>query len=277
MVSKVDVIIPVYFIDHAFFSENIKSWVRELPIQKFYFGVGNKRYDVKSFEDGLKEFIPEEIEYEVIDQIHLKTLGACLADLMKRVQTKWFVFLHCDVFLTENCFSLMRTFMKSNYGIIESNRCYQKERDGQLTPAMCYSKDRAYSGFQVIQKQAIKEIIEKIEDDYIYRNEDFIFQNAIKNAGFEYKKTWVMHYHQNQDVWSEDRKKAMNMQWKGLVKYTTPDPICLDACLQALLVCMKDTSFNLYQTLLFIQEHNIIWKESIFLYFMCELIKNNKK
>ena len=66
------------------------------------------------------------------------------------------------------------------------------------------------------KKIAFKNVVSKIEDDYLYRNEDMIFQSECLNNDFEYKKTWSMHVHQTiNQKWTKDWVETHQMQWKG--------------------------------------------------------------
>ncbi|GAG50373.1 unnamed protein product, partial [marine sediment metagenome] len=59
-----------------------------------------------------------------IDHTNYDTYGFCVADLMKRVETEWFVYIHGDVELTPYCFEVMKKYMRPDVGIIESERIH---------------------------------------------------------------------------------------------------------------------------------------------------------
>lgn len=202
------------------------------------------------------------LKWEYVDQLHLKTLGGCLVDLMKRVKTKWFAFVHSDVFLTPYCFEIMKPYMKPNVGIIESERLHW---DGSIayihneyaipfyTFDNYYNHDRAYSGFQIFQKEAIQSIIDKIDDDYIYRNEDLVFQQECMLRGYNYIKTLAMHIHQTfNKKWTFPEHEANLMQVKGLIKYTEPfSRITTKVFLNALGYLKSHKIVNIYNILKF--------------------------
>lgn len=279
--SKIDVICPIYFLNLKHFIDNVQSWVRELPINRLIVGMNFDSHNFMIFQHEIEPLL-EGIEVIKHDHTKFDTLGACLADLMKEVQTTWFVFVHSDVELTENCYLLMKSFMKPKIGIIESARIlYDGENFSQCDH---YFRSRPYSGFQLIRKKAIEKYIEIIEDDYIYRNEDFIAKNQIEQAGYQYKKCWAMHYHQtvNSTTWSKPKEKAYDMQWKGLIKYTIPDPITLYACLEAFKMNVKLHGYNTKQILEFAREVNPVWEKAIFDFYLIEMIdhiyyQNTKK
>ena len=228
-----DLICPIYWLDENLFFRNVQSWIKELPLNKLILGVNNPKLDLsESLYSEEKEIISQDWDY--IDQLHLKTLGACLADLMKRVETDWFIYVHSDAFITPYAFEVMKPYIKKEVGIIESERLHW---DGTMslmhneyeipfyTFDNYYNIDRACSGFQIFQKKAVQSAINMIEDDYIYRNEDLIFQFHCLLNGFTYQKTLAMHIHQTFNTkWTFPEDKANLMQVKGLIKYTNPLP-----------------------------------------------------
>lgn len=231
---KLDIICPVYWIDEMFFERNVESWIKELPINDIYLGINNPKitdYILKLIPNVMKKKINM---VHIDDQTHLKTLGACLRDLMKIVNTEWFVYLHSDAFITPYAFEIMKNYMKPEVGIIESERfhwdgatsyVYNQYIIPSYTYDNYYNIDRAFSGFQIFQKKAVQSIIDKIEDDYIYRNEDLIFQYECLMNGYIYKKTLGMHIHQIfNKKWTFPEAEANLMQVKGLIKYTEPLP-----------------------------------------------------
>ena len=273
MIEKIDVICPIYFLNLQFFKSNVESWLRELPINKLIVGINYDTHNAMLFENEI-ELILKEKNIEVIKSDHknFKTLGYCLADLMKKVETKWFAFVHSDVELTEYCYNLMKPYMKPETGIIESAR---KLYDGdRFKDSDTHFAKRSYSGFQIFQTKVFKKFVETIEDDYIYRNEDFIFRNVCEREGFKYVKSWAMHYHQvsNNNQWSTERQKTYEQQWKGLIKYAIPDPICLDACIQAFGISIKEFKVGINELLEFAEKTNPEWKQKLFEFFTMELI-----
>ena len=101
--------------------------------------------------------------------------------------------------------------------------------------------ERAYSGSQMGRKAAFKDVLPKIDDDYLYRNEDIIFANLIKDAGFRYGKVAeTSHDHQvmfKESRWlrrvkrasfelelsHEEEVRALRTYVCGIVKYLHPD------------------------------------------------------
>ena len=192
-------------------------------------------------------------QIEIVDQLHFKTLGSCLADLMKRVKTEWFVYLHSDIRITPHAFKIMEMNKGADVGIIESERLhwdgtYNKYLEGvndlrpkkdiedscelkyfpQYTYTNYYNRNRSFSGLQLFQKKSIEPLLERIEDDFIYRNEDIIFQSECFKNKYKYVKTFAIHIHQTINKnWTFNDLDTNIMQWKGIVKYTIPNEINL--------------------------------------------------
>ena len=262
--EKFDVICPVYWINTDFFVDNVKSWIKEIPVKRIIFGINRSIKDF-DFEEVIKykirPIIPPNIEIQVIDQRKYKTLGMCLVELMKLVQN-WFVFVHSDVRLTKGSFKVMQKHAKPDVGIIESERIFF---DGKTYKrGKTHYVKRSYSGFQLIQKESIKDLINEIEDDFIYRNEDLIFQSRCKQNGFKYKKVYAWHIHQileNRQTFNE--KETTFMQWHGLVKYTQPDEITKEVCWAPIEACLTKWGQVLSQILAFTWQYNPNWGELI--------------
>lgn len=240
MIEKVDLFCPIFSVNWRNFEDNIQSWIRELPIRKAYVGCANPNeqefYKIKRCFLKYKDF-------EFYDQRHYKTAGPCFAELMKKVKTEWFIYVHSDVWLTPHSFLILKAEVEANKkaGIIESERV-QLTLDNQKYPTIyCwyYYYDRAFSGYQLIRKDAIIDLINRIEDDYISNSEDICFQNACQNKGYEYIKSFAMHVHRISKLninrtpmhehlpKEEEIKLTFDMNMKAVVKYCTPNEITL--------------------------------------------------
>lgn len=269
--SPMDLICPVYWLEDSLFEANLQSWIKELPLKRIILGIN--RANIIDWAELMKKYSL----IKIVDQLHLGTLGGCLADLMKQVTTDWFVYVHSDVRITPNAFRVMEPYMKKNTGIIESERLhwdgicdrYKEVEESIWFPSYSYvnyySRKRAFSGFQIFQKKVIIELIDKIEDDYLYRNEDYIFQSECLEKGFDYVKTYAMHIHQVIDPkWTYDRDSTNMMQWRGIVKYSNPNPINILACI----LPIRDLKERLEEVTLesvleFCWIHNAKWAEHI--------------
>lgn len=254
-----DTIVTLYFLKEGF-EENVRVWFEEIPIKTLYLGIGHNNEDVWK---RVKELPYDNIK--IIDQTHLKTLGGCLVDLMKRIETEWFVYLHGDVQPTEGSLAQMETFMKkSKMGIIESEHLHVYGKKKKYFNY--YDELRSYSAFQLIYKPSIENWFNKIEDDYIYRNEDLIFQNVCEYNGFEYKKTMAMHFHYpfEDDKVSFNLKDTHEMQWKGLVKYSPLiTPLMIDLIIGAIRHNINFFGVKIDEIIEFTKENNDIWLDLI--------------
>ena len=187
----------------------------------------------------------------------------CLIDLMKQVQTKWFAFIHSDVELTPYSYKQMEPLMDDKVGIIESSHLHIV--DGKPIYYDYYHEPRAYSGFQLFYKPAIESILSEIEDDYVYRNEDLIFQNVCEANGFKHKKSYALHLHKimkHESLIIE--KEVHDMQWKGLVKYSRLiTPLMKELVVGAIRYSEAEFGLLREEALEFISKENPMWLELV--------------
>ncbi len=283
--KPMDLICPVYWLEEDLFEANLKSWIKELPINRIFLGVNNKDKLAYCYD-----LIEEYDQIYIIEQLEYKTLGACLAELMKQVTTDWFVFVHSDVRITPNAFRIMEPYMNSKTGIIESERlhwdgqCDKYGENGETiwfpsyTYTNYYNRNRAFSGFQIFQKKAVIDLINKIEDDYLYRNEDIIFQSECLEKGFDYIKTYAMHIHQVIDPkWTFDRNSTNMMQWQGIVKYSNPNDINILACILPIRTLKDRIGLTIESVLEFCWKHNARWAEHVIHWWDKELNPEDDK
>lgn len=259
--EKFDVMCPLYWVND-YFPQNMQRWFEEIPIHTLYLGINNPNLIVE-FDDP---------RIQVIDQVHYKTLGPCLTDLMKRVETDWFVYVHADAEPLRGSFKMLCKDIDKSVGIIESERILWNGvmQDGEpyFQPDDIPKRHqtlRPYSGFQLIQKKAIAPLLDKIEDDYVYRNEDIIFQSECLANGFEYKKNWGLHVHQVLNShWTHDYNKTHYMQVLGILKYAQPNERNKKTLTDPLKWCkynLKGYDFSLSRLLMFCYQYNPNWCE----------------
>jgi hypothetical protein len=161
-------------------------------------------------------------------------LGYSIRKLIEAVEADWFVYIHSDAYLPPGWFDVMQK--------------YQNEYDWfgcsmQHTIMVEYNTDygeRPWAGSQMGRKKAFESGLSRIDDDYVYRQEDFVFADIVQKAGFkEGKVTDTFHYHQTMHKptpWSrkvksvqvdvelspeEEVRTCMSMA-KGIVKYLDP-------------------------------------------------------
>ena len=273
-IESVDVVVTAYFVDWSYFTSNVKSWLEELPVRTLYFGCSNPNVE---YIEELRSYLSQYDKIEFIDQRGFKTLGMCLADLMKRVETEFFVFVHADAWLSRHSFLVMEAEMEDHVGIVESERVQYKYEDAPPYPteyAHYYYYSRSFSGYQLFRMEAIKEILVKIEDDYIYRNEDLIFQNVCSEKGFHYQKAFAMHVHTCSKVsqkWTPQGDEledpypiTYDMQIKGIVKYCTPTDITKKAWRDAFGIAFSVNKIDLFKFVDdFVMKVNPVWRDAI--------------
>ena len=225
--KAVDVIIPVYHTNELW-KTNLFSIYREVPVYRLLISDGGC---IDNSIDIVKQF-PRVV---VFDHKQYKTLGKCIAGLIEQVSTDWFIYLHSDVYLPSEWFDKMMKY-KNQY---DWYGCPM-----QITVLVAYQPDgsqRPYAGSQIGRKKAFEKNLNTIDDDYVYRQEDFVFNKIVEDAGYTTGKVEdAFHYHQvmyrkssgydlniqavNVITKTNDWEKARanEMQIKGIVKYLDP-------------------------------------------------------
>lgn len=246
-----DVIVPFFDIKEDVYLY-IKNWFKELPIRKLILGFGKDKIEIpKKYEN----------QIVVIDQRKNKTLGKCITELMSKVKTKWFVYLHSDVMITEHAFSIMKKYMKDGIGGIEGEPIIIRHVRGELKHIFLerWFIKRGYSGFQVFRTECLQDLIDKMEDDYVFTNEDLITQDAVTSSGYKYIKTWAMYFHYNEGLRKNTEKNAKDM-FLGLLKYTNPNELTKDL-MRVIMKSYNDTYklIDLDEIIEFVNKNNIEW------------------
>ncbi len=188
----VDVIIPVLHTNELW-RANLLSIYREIPVNRLLLGDGG------CIDDTI-EIARKFPRVEVFDHRSFKSLGFSIRRLIEEVQTEWFIYLHSDVYLPEGWFNDMAA-ARNKYDWFESGQNVTVMVE-YVPPTL--EVERAYSGSQMGRKAAFKDVLPKIDDDYLYRNEDIIFANLIKDAGFRYGKV-AETSHDHQVMFKESR------------------------------------------------------------------------
>ena len=227
--GAVDVIIPILHTNELW-RANLLSIYREIPVKRLVLGDGgcidNSIVIARNFP-----------RVEVLDHRSFRSLGFSIRRLIEEVSTEWFVYLHSDVYLPEGWFDAM----------CAGQQKYDWFECGQNVTVMVeyvpptLEVERAYSGSQMGRKAAFANVLPEIDDDYLYRNEDIILANLVKNAGFCYGKVKeTFHYHQlmfKESPWlrrvkratfdlelsREEEVRAALTYVMGIIKYLQPD------------------------------------------------------
>ena len=226
----IDVIIPLLNTNPVF-ERNLYSFYREIPINNLIIGDGG-------CTDDSIEIVKKFPRVKIINQKNNQSLGYSIAELISMVKTEWFVYLHSDVYLPKKWYDIMKKY-HDKYDWYECDR--------RLDVMIEYNPNiknriRPYSGSQMGRKKAFEKIIKKIDDDFLYRNEDIILGELIQEEGFKYGSiSDTFHYHQIMNKKGEKEPKfdkikikripdrlweirVFNMQARGIIKYLKPKP-----------------------------------------------------
>ena len=227
--DAVDVIIPIIHTNELW-RANLHSLYREIPINRLLIGDGGCKNDSL---DIVKEFP----RVEIFDHRSFVSLGYSLRKLIEAVHTEWFIYVHSDVYLPPGWFNTMRAHQPS----YDWFGCPQR-----LTVMVEYplvDPIRPYAGSQMGRKAAFEAGISRIDDDYVYRQEDFVLADIVRKAGYtEGRIEDTFHYHQlvhRPSPWSrtvkrvvleveetpEEEIRAAMTQARGIIKYLDPDPM----------------------------------------------------
>jgi hypothetical protein len=228
--GAIDVIIPVLNTNELW-EKNLMSMYREMPVNRLLIGNGG-------CSDETIAIARKFPRVEVHDHSSFKTLGYSVKELIKAVETEWFAYLHADVYLPDGWFDTMRR--------------HQAEFDWfgcsmQVTVLGEYrhiDPDRPYAGSQMGRKAAFLNGLDAIEDDYVYRQEDFVFAGIVEGGQFRQGRVEdTFHYHQvmaraygdngrarsmksiqiEMDMTEAEKLHTAETQLRGTVKYLKPD------------------------------------------------------
>lgn len=261
----VDVIIPI-FNTNELFEKNLISIYRAIPVNNLIIGNGG-------CTDNSLEILKNFPRVKIIDQTSYNTLGYCISELISLVETKWFIYLHADVYLPNDWYDKMSKY-KNDYDWYESN--------SHPTILIEYDRNlknikRAYSGAQMGRKSSFKKIIPNIEDDYLYRNEDIVFHELILSENYRYGRVFdTYHYHEvmNKQGKKEPKlekvliKKASDKEWeidthikqvKGIIKYLKPKPYLIKAVNKPLEILIKYDAIDIKEFKKWVVKTNKIW------------------
>jgi len=225
--QAVTVIIPTVHTNELW-QANLSSIYREIPVKQLLIGDGGCIDDTVSVVERFPRVV-------VHDHRDFKSLGYSIRKLIEAVETDWFIYLHSDVYLPQGWFDEMNRYK----GEFDWFGCRM-----QQTIMVEYDNDygeRPYAGTQMGRKEAFAEGLGKIDDDFVYRQEDFVFSDIVAKAGYkEGKLDNLFHYHQTikkpsklwnpkdmkvsitQSLSREEEVRMCETQAKGCVKYLSP-------------------------------------------------------
>jgi hypothetical protein len=226
--EQIDVIIPLLHSNHLW-EQNLKTYYREIPIGKLI--VGNA-----GCIDGSLEALRNFPRVEILDHRKIATLGKSLALMIKEVTTAEFAYLQSDVALPPGWLSRMREdLLKYEWVGSPMHLCVLADYRNDFRTV------RPLAGAQLGKAAAFSGFNEYIDDDFVYRQEDFVLANFVIEKGFKVgNSSQTYHLHQfmrrvttgeenniksiNVEVSSSatEMKRVTESQMKGMLKYTSP-------------------------------------------------------
>lgn len=268
--ESVDVIIPLLNTNELW-EKNLYSFFKEIPINRLLIGDGG-------CTDGSVKIVKKFPRVKIIDQTSHNSLGYCIKELIENVETGWFVYLHADVYLPEGWYDEMVRY-QNKYDWYECNRKiailveYWSEEQNK--------EERAYSGSQMGRTKVFENVVSKIEDDYLNRNEDIIFSELIKAEGFKYGRIPdTYHYHQVMNKRNEKepsfekiiikkardikwRKRTYDMQARGIIKYLQPKTYLVKTVNESILKLSEVGELDWSEFNRWVKKTNPVWLKHI--------------
>jgi hypothetical protein len=228
--GAIDVIIPVIHTNELW-EKNLTSIYRDVPVNRMLISDGGCKDDSIAI-------VSKFPRVTVLDHRAYKTLGYCLRKLIESVETEWFIYVHSDVYLPEGWFDTMRRHQAE----FDWFGCPQRITALVEYPNVdhMFSELRPYAGSQMGRKGAFEKGLASIDDDFVYRQEDFVLAQLVERDGHRHGRIEdTFHYHQLmhkpspwarklkrvavQVEWSrEEEIRACTMQARGIIKYLTP-------------------------------------------------------
>lgn len=227
--DALDILIPIIHTNEMWES-NIRSIYREVPVDRLLIGNGG-------CVDHSIEIVKKYPRVTIFDHTAYKTLGFSVRKLIEEVSSEWFAYFHSDVFLPHGWFETMKKYKKQYdwYGCqMQITALIEFPDENNAT------RNRPFAGTQIGRKKAFTPHLHEIDDDFVYRQEDYVFNTIVEKGGF---KTGfvddVFHYHQlihKKSPWArkikrvsvemdwspEELARASDMQVHGVVKYLKP-------------------------------------------------------
>lgn len=264
--SRIDVIIPVLH-SNDLWRENLTSFYREIPINRIIIGDAGCIDDTVSIA---KEFP----RVEIINHQHISTLGASIADLISRVTTSKFAYLQSDVYLPNGWFAAMESKGR-HFAWVGSPMQVVTMLDYKVD----YSGRRPLAGAQLGETAIFNNLREFIDDDFVYRQEDFVLEEYVRQQGFPTGNSLeTFHFHQvmrRKTVGMQmnvehiaiklaetktEKERVSKTQLYGLLKYCNPNIREVRLAAYGAYQEQKEDSFTkLHQAVKFTLDHNKAW------------------
>lgn len=231
--GAVDIIIPVLH-SNELWRANLISIYREVPVHRLRLGDGGCKDETLTIA---REFP----RVEIYDHSSFKSLGYSVKELIKAVETDWFCYFHSDVFLPEGWFEAMRAHQA------EYDWFGCPMRITALVESPLADRERPYAGTQMGRKAAFAGGLDRIDDDYVYRQEDWVFVGVVEDAGFRHGKVEdTFHWHQVMSrVYGDTRRTRKFKDVRLEVEMTREEEVyTADTQLRGTIKYLKPTAYH---------------------------------
>jgi len=227
--ERIDVILPILH-SNDMFKENLTSIYREVPINRLIVG------DAGCIDNSI-EILSKFPRVLVLDHRGIKTLGGSIADLTARLETENFCYVQSDVYLPSGWFENMASELVHADWIGSPMQVVT-----MIDYKLDYNGTRPLAGAQLGRSKYLKSINNFIDDDYVYRQEDFVLEEFVrKNGGKIGISNSTFHFHQvmrrkttglQMNIKSleiklnegrNELKRIHQSQLYGFIKYCTPE------------------------------------------------------
>lgn len=226
----VDVVIPVLHAN-VLWEANLFSFYREVPIRRLIVG------DAGAI-DGSIDILSRFPRVKILDHSAMSTLGKSLAGLIEAVESEFFVYLQSDVFLPPGWFDSMLSSTggadwvgcpELNTVLIQYTNDYSESRPS--LPGAQLGRTRYFAG-----------VGERIDDDFVYRQEDFVLSEVVvRNGGRIGQNHDTYHAHElmkrkttgeafdvvgvsiTKNSSNREEERVHETQLYGFIKYCSPD------------------------------------------------------
>lgn len=234
--GAVDIIIPVLH-SNELWRSNLISIYREIPVHRLRLGDAGCKDETLTIA---RQFP----RVEIYDHSSFKSLGYSVKELIRAVETEWFCYFHSDVYLPEGWFDTMRAHQA------EYDWFGCPMRITALVEFPLVDDVRPYAGTQMGRKAAFTGGLDRIGDDYVYRQEDWVFAGIVEDGGFRHGKVEdTFHWHQVMQRIYGDMRRARRFKQvtfdveiapeeelftaethlRGTIKYLKPNPYHVNA------------------------------------------------
>lgn len=277
--ERIDVIIPVLH-SNDLWKENLLSFYREIPINRLIIG------DAGCIDETIS-IVKEFPRVTIINHQHISTLGSSIADLISHVSTQKFAYLQSDVFLPSGWFSAMSE-TSTNFPWVGS----PMQIVAMLDYTLDYSGQRPLAGAQLGETSVFQNLGGFIDDDYVYRQEDFILEEYVKRQGFQVGNSMdTFHFHQvmrrntigmqmnvksisiNVAESTGEENRVHNTQLYGLLKYCNPQQLEVRRAAYAAYNAQNlKHKIRFISAIKFVRQNNKKWQPEIFRYAITSII-----